>query len=201
MKKILNILIATVLVSISTWISIVLINKKDNPVEIRKAEGEDYFYLSHGFPYNKIDYDAQRTAAKSFKATSLLRTSNTSSWEFAGPVNIGGRLVDVEFDPINPQIAYLAAASGGVFKTIDGGLNWIPIFDNEVTLSIGDIAISPSNPNIIYVGTGEPNGGSGSLTYDANGIYKSINAGETWTNVGLQKYSYDWSYCSTSYKS
>src|SRR5205085_7437695 len=78
------------------------------------------------------------------------------------------------------------AASGGVFKSTDGGFNFIPVFDSEISLSIGDIAIAPSNPDIIYVGTGEPNGGSGSLTYQGNGIYKSINGGTTWANVGLQ---------------
>ena len=186
MKKISIIIILLVLVAASTWIIFIPIDKKSNLVEIKKAEGEDYFFLSHSFPYYKIDYDAQKKAAKSFQASSLLRTKNIASWEFAGPLNIGGRIVDLEFDPINPQIAYLGAASGGVFKTIDGGLNWLPIFDNEVTLSIGDIAIASSDPNIIYVGTGEPNGGSGSLTYDANGMYKSIDAGATWTNIGLQ---------------
>ncbi|MEP7168841.1 MAG: T9SS type A sorting domain-containing protein, partial [Bacteroidota bacterium] len=89
-------------------------------------------------------------------------------------------------DPTNIDVAYLGAASGGIFKTTDQGTTWVPVFDNETSLSIGDIAIAPSNTNIIYAGTGEANGGSGSLTYDANGVYKSIDGGLTWTNMGLQ---------------
>jgi photosystem II stability/assembly factor-like uncharacterized protein len=154
--------------------------------KIKQSEGDDYFYLSHSFPYGKIDYEAHRKAAQSFKKYFTITKSQTTAWEFAGPVNVGGRVTDIEFDPSNNQIVYLAAAFGGVFKSNDGGLNWTPVFDNEISLSIGDIAIAPSNPNIIYVGTGEPNGGSGSLTYEGNGIYKSINGGTTWTNVGLQ---------------
>ncbi len=147
---------------------------------------EDYFYQSHSFPYHKVDYEAQRNAARSFKNSQALQRAQTTTWEFAGPVNVGGRITDIEYDPMNPLIAYLTAASGGVFKTTDGGINWLPVFDSESTLSMGDIAISSSNPNVIYVGTGEANGGSGSLTYDANGVYKSTDAGATWTNVGLQ---------------
>lgn len=186
MKKILIPVVLIVLIAPILVISYLREDKKASHSEKTEGEGEDYFFQSHGFPYGKIDYDAQKKAAQSFKNTSQLRKSQTASWEFAGPVNIGGRIVDIEFDPTNQQKAYLAAASGGIFKTIDGGENWLPIFDNETTLSIGDIAVAPSSPNIIYVGTGEPNGGSGSLTYDANGIYKSTDAGSTWANVGLQ---------------
>lgn len=154
------------------------------------AENGDYFYLQHSFPYGKIDYAAQQKAALQFKqaqsSAAALKTTDLPQWLFAGPVNSGGRIVDVEFDPSNTDIAYLAAASGGVFKTKDGGNTWLPVFDNETTLSMGDIAVAPSNPSVVYVGTGEANGGSGSLTYDANGIYKSFNGGLTWTNIGLQ---------------
>jgi photosystem II stability/assembly factor-like uncharacterized protein len=177
------------LMTILFFMSCTSIDQKKRNIEnenIASVDGEDYFYLSHSYPYHKIDYDAQKNAAKSFKNSNVLMKTRTSLWEFAGPVNVGGRITDLEFDPVNPHIVYLASASGGVFKSIDEGVNWQPIFDNETTLSIGDIAISSSNPNIIYVGTGEANGGSGSLTYDANGIYKSIDAGLSWTNVGLQ---------------
>lgn len=166
--------------------------KKENDAEheMEAAENNDYFFLQHSFPYGKIDYAAHHAAAISFKQARsnafALKTTDIAEWAFAGPVNIGGRIVDIEFDPTNANTAYLGAASGGVFKTKDGGNTWLPVFDNETTLSIGDIAVAPSNPSVVYVGTGEANGGSGSLTYDANGIYKSIDAGATWTNVGLQ---------------
>lgn len=186
MKKILIPGLLIVLITPILVISFLRESKKASHSEKVEGEGEDYFFQSHSFPYGKIDYDAQKKAAQSFRNTPSLRKSQTASWQFAGPLNIGGRITDIEFNPSNQQIAYLAAASGGVFKTIDAGINWLPIFDNEITLSIGDIAVAPSDPNTIYVGTGESNGGSGSLTYDANGIYKSTDAGATWTNIGLQ---------------
>lgn len=159
--------------------------KKGSDTEETEGGG-DYHFIQRSFPYGKIDYAAQHDAATSFINNLQMRMSNTASWQFAGPVNIGGRISDIEMHPGNQQIAYLAAASGGVFKTTDAGSTWTPLFDNETTMSIGDIALAPSNPDIIYIGTGEANGGSGSLTYDANGVYKSLDGGLTWTNIGLQ---------------
>ncbi|HKR04647.1 MAG TPA: T9SS type A sorting domain-containing protein [Bacteroidia bacterium] len=163
------------------------IKKENSENEAKEEAGFDYFYAQRSYPYNKIDYAAHQTAARSAKnELALMRTTSTAAWQYAGPNNIGGRIVDIEMDPANMNVAYLGAASGGVFKTTDQGTTWFPVFDNETSLSIGDIAIAHSNTNIIYVGTGEANGGSGSLTYDANGVYKSTDAGLTWTNVGLQ---------------
>ncbi|MEO5572250.1 MAG: T9SS type A sorting domain-containing protein [Bacteroidia bacterium] len=180
------------LVSVLLLGSVVFISTKNNKRESEKeeegeAEGSDYFYAQRAYPYDKIDYAAYQNAARQSKnQLSQMRTASVTPWQYAGANNIGGRIVDIEMDPTNQNVAYLGAASGGIFKTTDAGTTWVPVFDDETTLSIGDIAIAPSNTNIIYVGTGEANGGSGSLTYDANGIYKSTNAGVTWSNVGLQ---------------
>ncbi len=157
----------------------------------REAGGEvpgfDYFYAQRAFPYGKIDYEAHRQAAASYVHSAAVRRNTLSAtWQFAGPSNIGGRISDIEMHPADQNIAYLAASSGGVFKTTDAGVSWFPIFDTEVSLSMGDIALAPSNPDIVYVGTGEANGGSGSLTYDANGVYKSTDGGLTWTHLGLE---------------
>ena len=100
-----------------------------------------------------------------------------------GPV--GNRLTSVVGIPGQPNIYYVGAASGGIWKTIDGGVHWEPIFDTQPVSSIGALAIAPSNPNIVWAGTGEP--WIRSHISVGQGIYKSVDAGKTWTLMGLEK--------------
>ncbi len=102
-----------------------------------------------------------------------------------GPANFGGRIVDFAVDPRRTSTWYAATASGGLWKTVNNGTTFTPIFDRERTVSIGDIAIAPSNGDVLYVGTGEANNQRSS--YWGDGVYKSIDAGKTWTNVGLTR--------------
>ena len=97
-------------------------------------------------------------------------------WRLIGPFR-GGRVTSVCGIPSQPDIYYMGTPGGGVWKTDDGGTVWKPIFDQAGVASIGAVAVSPSNPNIIYVGTGEQTPG--------NGVYRSTDAGVTWANVGL----------------
>ena len=97
----------------------------------------------------------------------------------------GGRVCRVSGIPGNPQIYYAATATGGVWKSTDGGINWKPLFDDQPVSSIGSLAVSASNPNIIYLGTGEANI-RGNVAA-GNGIYKSTNAGKTWQHVWNQQ--------------
>jgi photosystem II stability/assembly factor-like uncharacterized protein len=108
----------------------------------------------------------------------------TLSWRLTGPDNRSGRSTDVEGVPGNPDLIFAAFATGGLWKTTDGGKNWQPLFDREATLSIGDIALAPSNNQVLYVGTGEANIFRASLP--GVGMYKSINGGNSFTHIGLE---------------
>jgi photosystem II stability/assembly factor-like uncharacterized protein len=101
-----------------------------------------------------------------------------------GPAIAGGRVAAVAGIPGNPLVYYVGAGGGGVFKTTDGGLNWKPIFDHEVTSSIGAIAVAASDPDIVWVGTGEANIRNDVLP--GAGIFVSNDAGNTWKAMGLQ---------------
>ena len=104
-------------------------------------------------------------------------------WRMIGP-HRAGRTVGVTGVPSQPSVFYIGVNNGGVWKTNDYGHTWNPIFDSESTGSVGDVVVAPSNPNVIYVGSGE-----GIQRPDlsvGNGLYKSTDAGKTWTNMGLQ---------------
>jgi photosystem II stability/assembly factor-like uncharacterized protein len=105
-------------------------------------------------------------------------------WRNVGPYR-GGRTRAICGVPSQPNIFYMAPVNGGVFKSIDYGRTWQPIFDDQPTASVGAVAVAPSNPNVIYVGSGEglhrPDLSVG------DGIYKSTDAGKTWTHLGLRE--------------
>ncbi len=105
-------------------------------------------------------------------------------WRLLGPSLYSGRIVDIAIPKGNPYTIYCAAASGGIWKTTNNGTTWNPIFDDQGTGSMGDIAIADSNPNIIWAGTGEAI--AASHTTWGDGVYKSTDAGKTWTHMGLE---------------
>jgi photosystem II stability/assembly factor-like uncharacterized protein len=105
-------------------------------------------------------------------------------WRPIGPANIGGRIDDIAVVESNPSIIYLGLATGGIWKSINNGTTWLPIFDRYPVSSIGAIAIAPSNPDIIYVGTGEANNRQSS-SFGA-GVYKSTDGGESFQPMGLK---------------
>jgi photosystem II stability/assembly factor-like uncharacterized protein len=104
-------------------------------------------------------------------------------WRQIGPFR-GGRALAIEGVPGEPDTYYFGAVAGGVWKTTDGGVNWTPLFDKEPISSIGAIAVAPSDHNVIYAGTGEA-AIRGNTTY-GTGVFKSIDGGKTWQNVGLK---------------
>jgi len=107
------------------------------------------------------------------------------SWQFVGPTNISGRMTDIAV--VTPRgesyTLYVAGASGGVWRTVNEGVTWDPVFQAAASTSIGDVTIAPSNPKIVWVGTGEANIFRSSMA--GSGVYKSEDGGETWRYMGL----------------
>jgi photosystem II stability/assembly factor-like uncharacterized protein len=104
-------------------------------------------------------------------------------WRSIGPATMGGRITDIAGVPGNPALFYVASASGGLFKTTNGGTTFAPIFENQPVLSIGAIALAPADPDVIYVGTGE--GNVRNTASFGNGVYKSADGGKSWAWLGL----------------
>ncbi len=108
-----------------------------------------------------------------------------TTWRNIGPANMGGRITALAVVESEPSTYYVATASGGLLKTTNNGTTFSFVFDNKPTVSIGDVAVSQSNPDVLYLGTGEANPRN-SVSY-GDGVYKSTDAGKTWNNVGLNK--------------
>ncbi len=108
---------------------------------------------------------------------------NTTPWQFVGPTNIGGRIVDVAVDPVAPDTIYVAAATGGVWKSTDAGAHFTAIWPASNPQSMGALVITSTGT--LFAGTGEANPGGGSITYGGAGIYRSADGGATWQLVGL----------------
>jgi photosystem II stability/assembly factor-like uncharacterized protein len=177
-------------VLVSTAIFFLIFNTNSESPEKAKKYPSEREYIQRTYPFYQHDPAVYTEAIKytsemknSLKKKHLAKGKSLAQWEFAGPVNIAGRVVDIEFNPVTPAIVYAAAATGGVFKSTDTGETWFPVFDEQAMLSIGDIAVDPVNPNNIYVGTGEANGGHNNFA--GGGVYKSTDAGDTWIHLGL----------------
>ncbi len=102
-----------------------------------------------------------------------------------GPAGMAGRVASVVAVPGQPDTMFAGAATGGVWRSDDGGVTWQPVFDDQPVQSIGAIAVSPSNPAVVWVGTGEGNPRNSAGV--GNGVYRSVDGGRTWTHVGLEK--------------
>ena len=151
-----------------------------------KHEPYEQFFLQRSYPDENMDFAAYEAALQTVKATDLTKDDAAgfaAEWTVQGPGNIGARINTIAVHPTNANVIYVGFARGGVWKTTDGGENWEPIFDDQLFLAIGDIEIDPNDPEIIYVGTGDPN--ISGYPFVGNGVYKSTDAGTTWTHLGL----------------
>jgi photosystem II stability/assembly factor-like uncharacterized protein len=124
-------------------------------------------------------------AAQSPKPPDLAGAANSLTLRSIGPAIMSGRISDVAVHPVDRSTWYVAAGSGGVWKTTDAGTTFTPVFDGQSSYSIGEITIDPTRPEIVWVGTGE--NVSGRHVGWGDGVYRSRDAGKTWQRVGLQK--------------
>src|SRR6056300_408262 len=128
---------------------------------------------------------AQRKSKKVQQKTVPEVSLDAFAFRNVGPAFLSGRIADIVFHPENDNVWYVAVGSGGVWKTENAGTTWSPIFDDQPTYTTGCIALDPSNPEIIWVGSGENVGGR-HVAY-GDGVYRSLNGGNTWENMGLKK--------------
>lgn len=129
--------------------------------------------------------EAQKPVAFSDKIPITAKDLEIFTWRHIGPWPFSGRITNFAVPPGQSQTYYVLTASGGVWKTVDGGIHFEPIFEKYGNQSMGYLAIAPSNPNILYLGTGEPI--HSRAAYHGNGVWKSTDAGKTWTHIGLEK--------------
>jgi len=176
---------------VASLLSFFIINKTHTDLEPNQpqlAPGE-WMAQQRMFPYEKIKPEVYKSAiSKAYQLNKESLLSKDFEWEFVGPTNIGGRITDIEMPPNQSNILYVGAATGGVLKTEDAGDSWEQLFHDIPTISVGDIAIDPQNSDVIYVGTGEAN--SSSFSFLGSGVYKSTDAGQSWSFSGLENSAY-----------
>lgn len=149
-----------------------------------KHEPYEQFFLQRAYPDKSVNIKAFEKALYDARDRALEKGIGfADEWTVQGPGNLGARINTIAVHPTNADIIYIGFARGGVWKTENGGTDWAPIFDDQLYLAIGDIEIDPSNPNTVYVGTGDPN--ISGLPFIGGGVFKSTDAGATWTNIGL----------------
>ncbi len=141
-------------------------------------------FWAGGFPFAQ---EAKSPLLESWEQ--YLEHKNSSEfrleWISLGPVMNSARVEAIQCNPSRPGTWYVAFGSGNLWKTINHGLNWKPIFENQPALGIGDIALAPSDPDIIWLGSGESLKKARNFTMPGVGVFRSDDGGETWANTGL----------------
>lgn len=158
---------------------------------------DEWFFYQRAYPFDRIPANGRATAVQQ---TTIMQEQlqhalqngakkggasllGAKQWQEIGPYNVGGRIRAIAVNPLNTDIIFIGAAAGGVWRSTDGGANWSTTFDKQASLSMGAIAINHSNPQVIYVGTGENT--PHPLTMTGEGLFKSTDGGETWQHLAL----------------
>jgi photosystem II stability/assembly factor-like uncharacterized protein len=158
----------------------------------RKHEGEntppeDSFVTQRvvhgGIPVGALEKAHAQAAALTLTTRRSDPQLATTKWQFVGPTNIGGRVVDIAVDPVASNTIYVAAATGGVWKSTDQGAQFTSIWPATNPQAMGALVIASNGT--LFAGTGEANPGGGSITYGGSGVYRSVDGGGTWQRVGL----------------
>lgn len=149
---------------------------------------DDWFISQKVFPNKTLPQEAFQKAtiqAKKLKEMTIkeLPELKNEKWTFVGPRIVGGRIVDMAVDPNQNDTVYAAAATGGVWKSVDAGKTFTAAWDDNNTQSMGALVAAPDGT--LYAGTGEANPGGGSIVFGGTGIYKSTNQGKDWESIGL----------------
>jgi photosystem II stability/assembly factor-like uncharacterized protein len=164
----------------------------DRPHERIKTPPEDAFLAQRvvhgGIPVGALEKARAQVARARVAARTLANGQSgaqlaATTWEFVGPTNIGGRIVDIAVDPVAPDTIYVAAATGGVWKSTDRGAQFTSIWPATNPQSMGALVIASNGT--LFAGTGEANPGGGSVTYGGAGVYRSVDGGASWERVGL----------------
>jgi photosystem II stability/assembly factor-like uncharacterized protein len=160
-----------------------------------RAQRDDYLNLVRGVPHFQKDDPRIRAIRDLERAERETPSIDPAFWTEVGPAPIpngqvatgpqlpvSGRTISIAVHPTNPDIVYVGTAQGGIYRSLNGGTNWTPIFDSALSLAVGALSLAPSNPEILYVGTGEPNGSADS--FFGVGLYRIDNASTTANLVG-----------------
>jgi len=135
-----------------------------------------WFQARASYPAREADVQRLTQQRRKFAAA---EPAAAPHWELVGPTNIGGRMTSIAVHPTNPDLLYIGAAGGGVWKSEDAGQSWTALWHDQASLNVGALALDPRKPDVIFCGTGEANGSADS--YAGVGLYRSDDAGNTWT--------------------
>lgn len=160
----------------------------------------DWFTEQRAYPSDRLPTEARLKAYDEMQRMAQLLDSQTQeTWTNIGPapmrdsvigqqqVDVTGRVTALAVDPRDPNVIYLGAAQGGLWKSSDDGTSWTPLTDDQPSLAVGAVTLAPQNPDIIYVGTGEPHASLDS--YYGAGILKSSDGGKTWQQLGAREFT------------